>query len=174
VNAAWQTCSTIQDEINRLRDTQFYCERRILELQSGMTVIAEVASLQDEPAFVPQPAPPPSTPPPFSKPVHYRRWRNAPTRTAQLISIIEGRMNGEPWTVQMFMQALRDENGSLPRSMGMNLPARLTELCREGFLTRVKRGQYAKFAAQREHEPQGFNVEHGATAKPNASVCTTQ
>jgi hypothetical protein len=138
MTAAWQTCSTIQDEINRLRDTILQCERRILELQSGMTVVAEVASLQDEPAPAPQPAPV------AAKPVHYRCWGKRPTRMSQLISIIEGRMNGDVWTVETFLGALRDENGSLPRSMGMNLPARLTQLCREGLLTRVKRGQYVK------------------------------
>ena len=137
--AAWQTCATIQDEVNRLRDTILQCERRILELQSGMTVVAEVASLQD----APQPAPV-ATPEPSAKPVHYRRWRNAPTRMSQLISIIEGRMNGDVWTVETFLGALRDETGPLPASMQINLPARLTQLCREGFLKRVHRGQYVK------------------------------
>jgi hypothetical protein len=141
--AAWQTCASIQDEINRLRDTILQCERRILELQSGMTVVAEVASLQDEPSPAPQPAPV-AAPEPTAKPVHYRRWRNAPTRMSQLISIIEGRMNGDVWTVETFLGALRDENGSLPPSMQINLPARLTQLCREGFLKRVQRGQYVK------------------------------
>jgi hypothetical protein len=176
VTAAWETVSAIQDQVQNLRQTILLCERRIMELQSGMSVVAEVASLREpeaaaEPApglaSAPAPAPAPAPAAESAAPVHYRRWRNRPTRMAQLISIIQGRMNGEPWTVDMFIGALRDESGgALPSSMQINLPARLSQLCREGFLRRIARGQYVRANLLQDEK-------HSALTNENERTTTT-
>jgi hypothetical protein len=126
----WATVSELQTEINRLRDTITYCERRILEHQQTMAAIVSLPDAGTEPL--------PPGPVLTGRPVvHPDRRRQRRSFSQEAVLNVFAGCNGD---IVPLHHVLRKVEGFAQATVHLAV----ADLVRAGSLERVGRGQYRK------------------------------